>query len=205
MGRPPHVSLVYIQALRTRKGRRQRRFEGHRAKKAAEAYQQALTQWQSERDAYARYLELAEKFNGSKEAEIVLGPDEALFYSVTGASLIEESPRQGHPTRGHNSGFSIPIGSVHGRSVRYRVGQTRGRLQSERAPTTTAIDTGTVFITNKRVIFQGTKQTRECLFAKLIGFEHSDSDGSTTFSVSSRQKPTTIHYGPGLSANFDFA
>ena len=49
-------------------------FEGHRAKKAAEAYQQALTQWQSERDAYARYLELAEKFNGSKEAEIISGP-----------------------------------------------------------------------------------------------------------------------------------
>jgi hypothetical protein len=24
------------------------------------------------------------------------------------------------------------------------------------------------------------------------------------FSVSNRQKPTTVHYGPGLSANFDF-
>jgi len=57
----------------------------------------------------------------------------------------------------------------------------------------------TVFITNQRVIFQGSKQTRECAFAKLIGFEHDDATGSTTFSVSNRQKPTTIHYGPDLS------
>jgi hypothetical protein len=54
------------------------------------------------------------------------------------------------------------------------------------------------------VIFQGAKQTRECLFAKLIGFQHSDALGSTTFSVSNRQKPTTIHYGPALSDSFDF-
>lgn len=58
--------------------------------------------------------------------------------------------------------------------------------------------------TNKRVIFQGGKQTRECTFAKLLGFHHDDREGSTTFSVSNRQKPTTIHYGPQLSASFDF-
>ncbi len=177
-------------------------FEGHRAKKAEQAYQQELTQWQAERDGYARYLELAEKFNGSMDAEIMLGQDEALFYYVTGASLIED--RRGRGTyKGASHGVSIPIGNVHGHSVRYRVGQTRGHYE-QGTPTPTAIDTGTVFITNKRVIFQGAKQTRECLFAKLIGFEHSDSEGSTTFSVSNRQKPTTIHYGPGLSANFDF-
>jgi hypothetical protein len=61
-----------------------------------------------------------------------------------------------------------------------------------------------VHITSKRVIFQGVKQTRECAFAKLIGFQHSGADGSTTFSVSNRQKPTTIHYGPELSGAFGF-
>ena len=39
------------------------------------------------------------------------------------------------------------------------------------APTPTAIDTGTVFITNKRVVFEGPRQTRECDFAKLIGVQ----------------------------------
>jgi hypothetical protein len=177
-------------------------FERHRAKKAAEAYQRALTEWQAQRDGYAGLLELAEAFHGASDAEIMLGADEALFYKVTGASLIEE--RRGRGTyKGASQGVSIPIGSVHGRSVRYRVGQTRGHYV-QGTPTPTAIDTGTVFITNKRVIFQGAKQTRECLFAKLIGFQHADDEGSTTFSVSNRQKPTTIHYGPGLSANFDF-
>jgi hypothetical protein len=66
------------------------------------------------------------------------------------------------------------------------------------------VDTGTVYITNKRVIFTGAKQTRECLFSKLIAFDHDDAEGSTTLSVSNRQKPTTIHYGAALSASFDF-
>jgi hypothetical protein len=61
-----------------------------------------------------------------------------------------------------------------------------------------------VFITNKRIIFQGTKQTRECAFAKLIGYQHNDDEGSTTFSVSNRQKPTTVHYGSANAASFDF-
>ncbi len=94
------------------------------------------------------------------------------------------------------------IRRVGGRSVRYRVGASKGHY-AQGASTPTAIDVGTVFITNQRVIFQGNKQTRECAFAKLIGFQHAD-DGSTTFSVSNRQKPTVIRYRSDLSASFDF-
>ena len=54
------------------------------------------------------------------------------------------------------------------------------------------------------MIFQGANQTRECSFAKLLGFEHADQEGTTTFSVLNREKPTTIHSGPDLSADFDF-
>ena len=61
-----------------------------------------------------------------------------------------------------------------------------------------------LYITSKRVIFRGARQTRECAFAKLIGFQHSDTEGSTTFSVSNRQKATTMHYGQALSGAFDF-
>jgi hypothetical protein len=59
------------------------------------------------------------------------------------------------------------------------------------------------FVTNKRVIFQGSRQTRECRFDKLIGVQHDDAKGETTLSVSNRQKPTTIVYGPGVAAPFD--
>jgi hypothetical protein len=131
----------------------------------------------------------------------MLGAGEAVFYKVTGAALIEQRRGQGH-YQGRSSGVSIPVGSIAGRSVRYRAGASRGHFV-QGTPAPTAIDTGTVYITSKRVIFQGARQTRECAFAKLIGFRH-DAEGATAFSVSNRQKPTTIHYGPALSGAFDF-
>lgn len=177
-------------------------FEQHRAKKAAKQYEDALARWQAQRDGYTELLQLAEGFSGSASDELVLGPGEGVFYTVAKAALIEERRGAGH-WQGGSTGVSIPMGSLGGRTVRYRVGATRGHyVQGE--PTPTAIDTGTISITNKRVIFQGGQQTRECTFAKLIGFQHDDAAGSTTFSVSNRQKPTTVHYGSSLSASFDF-
>jgi hypothetical protein len=61
-----------------------------------------------------------------------------------------------------------------------------------------------VFVTNQRVVFLGSKQTRECLYSKTIGISHDDAVGETTMSVSYRQKPTVIHYGPAVAGNFDF-
>ena len=177
-------------------------FEGHRAKRAAKAYPSDLARWKQERDGYAELLEVVQGYNGSSCEEIMLGAGEAVFYKVTGAALIEERRGQGH-YQGRSAGVSVPVGSIAGRSVRYRVGASRGHFVPG-APSLTAIDTGTVYITSKRVIFQGARQTRECVFAKLIGFQHSDTEGSTTFSVSNRQKPTTIHYGPALSGAFNF-
>jgi hypothetical protein len=132
----------------------------------------------------------------------MLGTGEHVVAKVTSASLVEA--RRGRGTySGGSHGVSIPVGSLGGRSVRYRVGQTRGHyVQGEPVPT--AIDSGNVFITNKRVIFQGAKQTRECLFSKLIGVEHDDESGTTVLSVSNREKPTTIHYGPTIAGWFDF-
>jgi hypothetical protein len=177
-------------------------FEKHHEKKAEKEYEEALAKWQPERDAYAELLRLAMGFAGIATNEIILSPGEALFFKVTGAALIEERAGKGH-WQGGSAGVSIPIGSVHGRSVRYRVGTTRGHYV-QGAPTLTAIDHGNVFVTNRRIIFVGSRQTRECAFAKLIGFEHDDKAGSTTFAVSNRQKPTTVHYGPEVAPHFDF-
>jgi hypothetical protein len=175
---------------------------GQRAKKEAREHQAAAEAWQAERDAYAELLRTAQTFNGASANELMLAPGEAVFYKVTGVSLVEDRKTQGH-YQGGSRGVSVPVGSIGGRAVRYRVGASHGHyVQGVTKPT--AIDTGTVYVTNKRVIFQGGKQTRECTFAKLLGFHHDDREGSTTFSVSNRQKPTTIHYGPQLSASFDF-
>ena len=175
---------------------------GQRAKKEAREHRAAAEDWQAQRDAYAKLLQTAQTFNGTSASELMLAPGEAVFYKVTGASLIEDRKTQGHH-QGSSRGVSVPVGSIGGRAVRYRVGASHGHyVQGASKPT--AIDIGTAYITNKRVVFQGGKQTRECTFAKLLGFHHDDREGSTTFSMSNRQKPTTIHYGPQLWASFDF-
>jgi hypothetical protein len=186
-------------------------FERHREKRAAREYQQQLTGWQQQRDGCAEALEIARTcagepaagtYAGDPASEIMLKPGESVFAGMAGASLIEERRGRGQ-WEGRSSGVSVPVGSLGGRSVRYRVGGTRGHYV-QGAPAPTAIDTGTLYVTNMRVIFQGTRQTRECLFSKLVGFQHDDQAGTTVFSVSNRQKPMTVFYGPEMSAWFDF-
>lgn len=174
-------------------------FEKHKEKKAAEQYRSALATWQEAHDSCVHALQLAQSFAGEGDESLMLKPGEAVFGKVTQCGLVEERRGPGH-YQGAYSGFSIPVGTVHGRTVRYHIGGTRGHYV-QGTPVPTAIDTGTAIITNKRVIFQGNRQTRECLFDKLIGSERAD--GSTTFSVSNRQKPITIHYGNQLSGWFD--
>lgn len=177
-------------------------FEDHKAKKVVKVHNAAFAAWRAEREAQADLLNTAKTSTGSGGDSIMLKPGEAVFAKVTNTSLIEERKGAGH-YQGRSQGVSIPIGSFGGRSVRYRVGVNKGHFVSG-TPIPTAIDTGTTYITNQRVIFQGGKQTRECAYAKLIGFEHDDGTGSTTFSVSNRQKPTTIHYGSDIAGWFDF-
>ena len=96
--------------------------------------------------------------------------------------------------------MNSPIATIGGRPVRYRVGASKGHFV-QGTPSPTAIDTGTTYVTDQRVVFRGGKQTRECAFAKLVGYDHTD-DGSTVLSVSNRQTPTVIHYGRAVADEF---
>lgn len=170
-------------------------------KHEAADYAKALAEWQPRRDAQADLVELANSFTGETDTSVILKAGEFVFAIVRNASLIEDRPGQGQFV-GHSQGFSIPVGSIGGHSVRYRVGAMNGH--SVAAPSVaTAIDQGTAYVTNQRFIFEGAKQTRECLFTKLVS-THSDPGGSTVFSTSNRQKPTTISYGPALAGWFEF-
>jgi len=172
------------------------------AKRQEKAYDSDLAKWQEQRNAHAELLTMAEEYRGANTNEIMLAQGEALFCKVTNVALVEDRVKGGS-WQGRSSGVSVPIGSLGGRSVRYRVGASRGHYVAG-TPTPTAIDIGTVFVTNQRVIFQGAKQTRECQFKKLIGVQHDDAEGSTTLSVSNRQKPTTVIYGSNVASWFDF-
>ena len=171
-------------------------FERRRERKAAAQYEAARSKWQGERDGQAAALALAQTFAGEATTELLLHRGEALFAKVTNVGLVEERKGPGH-WQGGSSGVSVPIGTLGGHAVRYHVGATRGHYV-QGAPHPTSIDTGTMFITNQRLVFEGHAQTRECAFAKLLGYQHG-ADGSTTLSVSNRQRPVTICYGPAVS------
>ncbi len=177
-------------------------FDKHRGKHAAHRYQQELAEWRRLRDGYADLLQVASSYPGEPSSAIMLMAGESIFATLIEAALVEELSGPGY-WEGLSSGVSIPVAAIDGRSLRYRAGANKGHhVQAPR--TAKAIDTGTAYITNRRVIFQGARHTRQCMFGKLAGCKHDDKEGTTFFSVSNRQKPTTIHYGPELAAWFDF-
>ena len=172
-----------------------------RERKALEAQQRAYDAWEHERDEAAALVEAARTFEGTTTDDLMLRRNERVFLIVDGASLIEDRRGAGH-WEGRSSGFSVPVASIGGRSIRYHVGQSRGHYV-QGAPVPTAIDHGKAFITDQRVVFLGGKQTRECAYAKLLGVEH-ESGGVTVFSVSNRQKATVIACGSEAAGTFVF-
>ena len=171
----------------------------HRLNVAEKHYEAQLAEWQHHVDGLTEYLRLVDDFAGLSEAEgLVLKPGETVFGQVTGAALVESRVQGGHFVSG-SSGFSVPVGSIGGRAIRYHVGHTRGHYV-QGSPVATAIDRGTLVVTSQRALFVGSRQTRDCAFAKLVGYRHDG--GELTLSVSNRQRPTTIHYGPELDSWF---
>lgn len=176
-------------------------FEAHREKKAHEHYEAELARWQQARDAAAHLVDLAQNYQGDVSSDLMLKSGEAVFATVRDATLVEERRGPGHYT-GHSSGVSVPVANLGGHEIRYHVGATRGHYV-QGAPIMAGIDTGTIYVTDQRIVFQGGRQTRECLFGKLMGVRYAP-DGSATISVSNRTKPTVLHYGAELAGWFEF-
>jgi len=169
-------------------------FEKHKAKRAEHKYEADLQAWQSEHDELTAVLQAATTHQGDASSDLMLKAGESVFASVSNVSLVEDRRGQGHYA-GVSQGVSIPIGSLGGRSVRYRVGASRGHyVQGDLHPE--GVDTGTLVITNQRVVFVGSKKTIECAFAKLVSVNIES--GDIYLSVSNRQKVTRVHYGERL-------
>jgi hypothetical protein len=184
-------------------------FEKHKEKLADRAREAALAEEsrkaaheQDERQAkmamWAHHLEdlqtlLATASGNSavSEVAVMLKHGEIAVAQATNISLIEDRRGAGQ-WQGASQGVSFPIGKIAGRSIRYRVGSSRGHF-IQGAPVATAVDVGTVTITNQRIVYQGSKRTSESSFAKLLGIQHAP--GSITISVSNRQKPTVLYFG----------
>ena len=151
----------------------------------------AIEAWQVERDARAAALESATDIEpATSSTELVLKRAEAIFLEVHGAALIED--RQGPGSwSGRTAGLSIPLFDLGGSPVRFNTGGTQGTFTPGQAEAT-VVDVGTLWITNQRVVFQGTQQVRECLFSKLIGVQCDESIMAIRYAVSNRKTATIL-------------
>jgi len=147
--------------------------------------------WAREVAPVREMAEMAHRWTGepiSADAGIIGRRGELAYLLLQGAALIEPRRLPGQWS-GRSQGFSIPIY----KGIRYRVGASRGNFQ-QGAEVPTPIDTGTVLISDQRVVFAGSKQTREWLYPKLIGFHHDAQAPWTALQVSNRQKVSGILY-----------
>jgi len=176
-----------------------KRLEHDRAEQEKD-HADAVAQWQAE-DAQLRELLLeAQNPAWAERVSLILKKDERAFQVLEGAALIEPRRLSGH-WEGRSQGVSLRVA----KGVHYRVGKSTGHyVQGAEVPT--PIDTGTLTITNRRVVFQGPKATREWAFSKLIGFQHVDLARApwTAIQVSNRQKTSGFLYTPAVSLGVRF-
>jgi len=119
---------------------------------------------------------------------ISLQAGENLYFTMIGSALIEARTSPGH-YEGYSQGVSFRVM----KGVNYRVGHMQGHyVPGPEAPA--AIDVGTTVITSKRIVFMGSKQTREWLFSKVVGVSHSRDGQYTSVAVSNRQKTDGFSY-----------
>lgn len=179
-------------------------FKQRRAQRAAErsaAAEQAraataLHAWQAEQDELEAQLELVTTYQGQAAQGVIMQPGEAAFAQIGSCALLGEVKERGHFVAG-SQGLSIPIGSIGGRAVRYRVGATRGHYEPGEVHVG-GIDEGQLVITDQRILFLGAKKTIECKLAKVVSAVVDD-EGVITVAVSNRQSPMSVAVGSPIA------
>lgn len=136
---------------------------------------------------HAEWAALNEEATAALSTAKSLQPMSAQYFDAP-AQLIEQRAGKATYTSG-SGGVSIPIGSIGGRSVRYRIGATKGHI-SHADPEDKVVDSGKVVVLTSGVNFIGSNQTRVSDFKKMVDL--TAASGELRISVSNRQKPTRI-------------
>lgn len=176
------------------------------ARERAEAdYQSELAQWNSDNEAVNRMLEVVrdcrngkvrEQFTDDNDYGFMLKPGEFAIAHLQGAAYIETVKA---PTRysGGYGGVSFPI---FGR-VRLNTGRMGGKIV-QGSESISSTDSGNALITNTRVMFAGTKRTKEWRFDKMMSCSHLP--GGITIFAMNTGKPSGVGYGDGPAPEVQF-
>jgi hypothetical protein len=164
-------------------------FERRRRQHELEQYRDDFAGWVEKRRSLQQQLQMAREWHGDEPPEgsgFVLHDDEPVFAVIEGSALLEGKRLPSH-IQGRTQGISLRLM----KGVSYRVGGGRGTVTPGEMST---IDTGQACVTNKRVLFAGSLQTREWDFAQLIACQHDPEQPVTYLQVSNRQKVGGISY-----------
>ena len=188
-------------------------FEARKQRKAAQAaakqtlqLQTQVQQWQNDFDALNTMLEIvrdcrtgktAEQFTDNDDYGFMLKKDEFPVAYLANSAYIE-NVREPTKYSGGYGGVSFPI---FGR-VRLNAGKTGGKI-TQGKESIDATDRGNALVTNQRVMFAGTKRTRECRFDKMMNCSHLPG-GITIFAMTTGSQPTGIGYGEGPATEVQF-
>lgn len=136
-----------------------------------------------------QFIEESRTFSGVDAPGFEEKKGERTFAILEDVALIEPR-RQPGKIEGRSSGVSFRIA----KGVNYRVGGSKGTfVQGPDVPT--PVDDGTAFVTNQRVVFRGSKATREWAWSKLVSLDHDDTLPWTSLPVTNRQKTSGLLYG----------
>ena len=129
---------------------------------------------------------LSKEIASQESTPIPLRAGEGFIYRMSSVDLIE-SRSSGASYRGGNSGFSFRVA----KGISYRVGTGGGNI-SRNQESLQVIDTGVLMFTSQRLIFSGSKASREWALSKVTNIERSEDGLSLMISVSNRQKPSGV-------------
>ncbi|HEY3843138.1 MAG TPA: hypothetical protein VGL48_07780 [Acidimicrobiales bacterium] len=125
------------------------------------------------------------------ECSLVLHAGERAVGIVTNVGLVEIHRAPGHQ-RGSSSGVSVPLPFTR---IRVRTGGSRGHfVQGPLRPQ--IVDTGTLTITNQRLVFHGSTKVADLHWDKLVGIDYQL--GEVNVAISNRTTTTVLHHGPAI-------
>jgi len=120
------------------------------------------------------------------------------FVIWAGVGQFHEAGRTAGQYVGSSQGFSIPVVA----GIRYRVGAQRGTFIAGEEIQVYK-DTGQVYLTTDRLVFNGLTNTAEWKFDKWIGAGASPDGGDFIFHVSNRKKSSGILFDKDVGEEFN--
>ena len=132
-------------------------FKGFKEKHEFERAQAAFNDWTHQYEELQKALNLIKQGGDFTNNTLNLQKGEGVYIQVHKVSLLGDVKSAGHYVSGYQ-GVSIPIGSLGGRTIRYKVGRSKGHYVAGTTHEAT-VDTGELYITNARIVYAGNKKT----------------------------------------------